>query len=232
MPCKRVVFADSHHAADCAQRLRQFAADRIYPLLLLERERELWVEFIPGEPVGRGDEAVLPDLAALLATLQKRAPRRVPLRETPWLTELRADLAFLEQVRVLDRATAGALSEWADGIAPSHVWEGVDCSDAIPKNFVTSPSDRLRAVDIESLAADQLLGVGAAKACLRWWTRPDACAAFLDALKAQGCPDYFAYFPFVELSFRAFWLKSSLLEGKKKFVNPGILTGLLESSSG
>src|SRR5688572_33378582 len=85
---KRIVFADSHHAAAVAARLSTFATERIYPGLVLERERELWVEFIEGDRVQSVDDALIDALAGLLCVLMKRAPRSLPLRETPWLANL------------------------------------------------------------------------------------------------------------------------------------------------
>jgi hypothetical protein len=215
--CKRVVFADSHHAAQAAARLQVFAADRIYPGLLLERERELWVEYVDGERVTAVDGALIGDLAALLGVLMKRAPHRVPLAETPWLANLELDLAFLAGVGVLESGVAARLADRARELAPREVWVGYDCSDAILKNFVREPGGRLRAIDVESLGADELLGSSAAKAATRWLgPRRDE---FLEALGEVGVPDFMPYFEFVELCFRAFWQKSSYLERKRRFLD-------------
>jgi hypothetical protein len=225
--CKRIVFADSHHASTLAGRLQTFAREAIYPGLILERERELWVEFVEGERARRVDDALLDGVAGLLATLMKRAPRRVPLRETPFLPDLERDLAFLTRAGVLDARSGDALASRARELAPAFVWVGYDCTDAILKNFVWTPEGRLRAVDVESLGADQLLGVGAAKAATRWLG--EHREEFLQRLKGLGVPEFESYFPFVELSFRAFWQKSSLLEGKRRFVDPGIFARFLET---
>ena len=105
-------------------------------------------------------------------------------------------------------------------LAPASLWVGHDCTDTILKNFVRTPEGRIRAVDVESLGADQLLGSGAAKACLRW-LGPER-ERFLARLRTAGVPDFFAYLPFVELCFLAFWTKSSFLEGKSRFVDPSL----------
>jgi hypothetical protein len=222
---KRIVFADSHHAAGVAARLQTFAGERIYPGLVLERERELWVEFIEGERVQRADDALIDALAALLCVLMKRAPRRVPLRETPWLANLELDLAFLAGVGVLDLDRAQKLTEVARERAPVEVWVGYDCTDAILKNFVWDTAGALRAVDVESLGADVLLGSGAAKASVRWLG--DRRGDFLTRLKELGAPDFESYFDFVELAFRAFWQKSSFLEKKRHFVDPALFDRFL-----
>jgi len=225
--CKRIVFADSHHAAATARRLQAFAQEAVYPELILERERELWVEYVDGTGVAVVDDALLDAMAALLCVLMKRAPRRVPLRDTPWLANLERDLAFLARAGVLEEVAARRLAGRARERAPDHVWVGYDCSDAILKNFVWTPDGRLRAVDVESLAADQLLGSGAAKAATRWLG--DHRSEFLKRLRDLGAPDFELYFDFVELSFRAFWQKSSLLEKKRRFVDPALFAPFLEA---
>jgi hypothetical protein len=222
---KRIVFADSHHAAMVAARLSAFARERIYPGLVLERENELWVEFIEGERVGQADDALIDSLARLLCVLMKRAPRRVALCETPWLANLELDLAFLARVGVLGEAESQRLAAIARERAPAEVWVGYDCTDAILKNFVWAERGGLRAVDVESLGADVLIGTGAAKASARWLG--DRRGDFLSRLKELGAPDFQSYFDFVELSFRAFWQKSSFLEKKRRFVDPAIFAPFL-----
>jgi hypothetical protein len=217
---KRIVFADSHQAAAVAARLQTFAHERIYPGLLLERERELWVEFIEGERVQRADDSLIDALAALLCVLMKRAPRRVALRETPWLANLELDLGFLARVGVLADADARRLAALARERAPAEVWVGYDCTDAILKNFVWAEAGGLRAVDVEGLGANVLLGTSAAKASVRWLG--DRTGDLLSRLKALGAPDFAPYFDFVDLSFRAFWQKSSFLEKKRQFVDPAV----------
>ncbi len=222
---KRIVFADSHHAAAVAARLQTFASERIYPGLVFERERELWVEFIEGEQVQRADDAFLDALAALLCVVMKRAPRRVPLRETPWLSSIEVDLAFLARVGVLPEPDALRLAAIARERAPTEVWVGYDDIDTILKNFVWERGGGLRAVDVESLGADVLIGTSAAKASVRWLG--DRREEFLSRIKELGAPDFASYFDFVELSFRAFWQKSSFLEKKHHFVDPGVFTRFL-----
>jgi hypothetical protein len=224
---KRIVFPDSHHAATVAARLSTFASERIYPGLVLERENELWVEYVEGERVRQADDALIDALARLLCVLMKRAPRRVALRETPWLANLETDLAFLARVGVLGDAESQRLAAIARERAPAEVWVGYDCTDAILKNFVWAERGGLRAVDVESLGADVLIGTGAAKASVRWLG--DRRSDFLACMKELGAPDFQSYFDFVELSFRAFWQKSSFLEKKRRFVDPAIFAPFLGS---
>lgn len=217
---KRVVLPDAHHAALVAARLRAFGPSGIYPSLIFEREREVWVEFVEGERVTAPTPDVVDGIADLLAVMHRREPRRLPAAETRFPHELRVDLRFLGDVGVIAPEFASELVERAEALAPAHLWVGHDCSDTILKNFVRTPEGRIRAVDVESLGAGQLLGSGAAKACLRW-LGPHR-ERFLSRLRAAGVPDFFPYLPFVELSFLAFWTKSSFLEGKSRFVNPSL----------
>jgi hypothetical protein len=217
---KRVVLPDAHHAAQVAARLREFGPSGIYPSLILEREREVWVEFVDGERPRAGSAQVVDGVADLLAVLMRRAPVRQPLAETPFLHELCVDLRFLAEVGVLAPQVSAALQERARRLAPDTVWVGYDCTDAILKNFVSTPGGRVRAVDVESLGAGQLLGSGAAKACLRWVGAERG--RFLDRLRGAGVPDFASYLPFVELCFLAFWTKSSFLEGKSRYVDPAL----------
>jgi hypothetical protein len=214
---KRVVLPDSYQAERAAANLSAFAADRIYPQLIFVKERELWVEYLEGRAIDSVDAQLVTRVAGLLACLNRRAPRRVPTPETPFLAALLRDLGFLADVGVLDAASARALGSRAEQLAPAELWVGYDCTDAILKNFILDPNGRLVAVDVESLGADQLIGSGAAKACARW-IGPHR-AAFLASLRAAGAPDFQRYWPFVELSFLAFWSKASFLEGKRRWVD-------------
>lgn len=214
---KRVVFPSAHQASQVATRLRAFGGSGLYPELLLEREREVWVEYIEGEPVRAVTPEVVAALANWLAELNLRAPWKAPLCETSWPHALRVDLDFLCDVGVLDPPSVAALAEFAERIAPEAVWLGHDCSDFILKNFVRLQDGRVRAVDVESLGTEELLGWGAAKASLRW-LGPER-ERFLALLDERGAPDYRSYFAYVELAFVAFWTKSSYLEGKSRFVD-------------
>lgn len=217
---KRVVLPDGHHTAQVVANLREFAADRIYPDVIFAKERELWVDFVEGRRIERVDAQLVERMAALLALLNRRDPRRVPIEQTPFLHALHVDLRFLREAGVLAAKAYRDLDAAADASAPASVWVGYDCTDAILKNFVRADDGRLVAIDVESLGADQLIGSGAAKACLRWLG--EHRTAFLERLRALEAPDFQAYLPFVELSFLAFWTKASLLEGKRRYVDAAL----------
>jgi hypothetical protein len=222
---KRVVFPDSHHAEIAAERLEAFGPSGIYPALVLQRERELWVEWVEGEPLREADREVVAGLADLFAVLYGRDPRIAATLDTPFAWGLHRDLRFLRDAGVIAPGVYRVLDEIAHKLTPKQVWVGHDCTDAILKNFVRDARGRVRAIDVESLGAEQLLGIGVAKAAVRWlgpWR-----AAFLAELRAREVPDFHAYFPFVEMCFVAFWQKSSFLEKERRFVDPALFDRFL-----
>ncbi len=214
---KRVVLPDSYAAASVAARLREFGPSGIYPQLVFEKEREVLVEYIEGRRVEGIDTALLEDLASLLATLYKRTPQLKAASDTRWNHTTHVDLHFLQHVGVLSEARYRQLDSLVDRITPEQVWVGYECTDVILKNFVRDDDGRLRCIDVESLSADQLIGSGVAKACVRW-LGPHR-ERFLGLIEKQGVPDFSSYMPFVELSFLAFWVKQSFLEKKTRFVD-------------
>lgn len=217
---KRIIMADSHQSQGIAKNLGAFADTEIFPRLVFSKERELWVEFIAGRALDRVDAEAAEQVARLLATVNGRRPRCVPLDDTPYLHALRMDLRFLEQVGVLGGDAVRDLVTRAEACAPPHVWIGYDYTDPILKNFVRADDGRLVAVDVESLDADQLIGTGAAKACVRW-LGPHR-DLFLATMRDAGAPDFQSYLSFVELHFLAYWTKASFLEGKHRYVDSGL----------
>ena len=224
---KHVVFPDSYQAAKVAIHLRSFAATGIYPDLILERENELWVEYIEGEQVVSADAAVVEKIADLFGVLYGRDPKLLATDQTAFAHELHSDLEFLNAVGVLGDGVHTLLQETAERETPKEVWVGYDCTDAILKNFVLDPEGRLRGVDVESLNGDQLIGSGFAKANVRWLGAHSE--SFLARLRERTVPDFQAYLPFIEMSFVAFWLKSSFLEKKNRFVDPRLFDRFLGS---
>ncbi len=225
---KRIVFPDSYEAARVARSLRVFGPSGIVPAVLLQRERDLWLEFVEGQPLNELDsidEETLERLAEVFATLYSREPRLVALDRTSFAHALFTDLEFLRDVGVLSSGVQELLAEFTERKAPKEVWVGYDCTDAILKNFVREPSGRVRLVDAETVGVDQMIGTGVAKASLRWLgPRRDA---FVESLVRRGAPDFRGYLDWAELSFAAFWVKSSFLERKKRFIDAGVFDRFL-----
>jgi hypothetical protein len=215
---KRIVQPDSYTAHVIAENLTRFGDTDRVPGLVIEYEREIWVDFVEGHRPGPVDEKLARAVADFFAELYAREARLVPADRTPFPARLRRNLRFLHGVGVLDAALAADLQAAVLGCAPDRVWVGFDYTDAVLKNFIAAADDgRICAVDVESLAADELIGVGFAKASERW-LGPHR-DAFLDQLFRPGVPDFRPYLPFVELHFLAHWTQRAFMERKWRFVD-------------
>ena len=214
---KRLIEPDSYTAACIAGNLTRFGETDRLPGLVTEYEREVWVDFLPGHALGRIDEKLARQVADFFAVLYAREARLLPSVATPFPARLRRNLRFLGGVGVLDAAFRADLEEAAERLVPDELWVGFDYTDAVRKNFIAAADDgRICAIDVESLASDELIGVGFAKAAERWLGshRGD----FLDQLQRPGVPDFRPYLPFVELYFLAHWMQRAFLERKWRFV--------------
>lgn len=226
--CKRIVFADSHVAARVARALSAFAPSGICPGILLLRDRDLWLEWIEGDPLcdlTPLSPASLDGVARILAELNRRAPHALALAGSEYAHQLRLDLDFLRDVGSLGPVQHAGLVERMQAWAPRRVWIGWDCTDAILKNFVREPGGRVVLVDAETLGEQQLVGLGFAKASLRWLG--DDRDAFLARLAELGAPDLRDQARWLELCFAAFWVKSSLLAQKRRYSDPRLFERFL-----
>lgn len=214
---KRIIQPDSYTAARIAENLTRFGESDRLPRLVTEYEREVWVDFLPGHALGPVDEKLARQLADFFAELYARAPRLLPAAATPFPARLRRNLRVLSEVGVLEATLRADLERAAERLAPDTLWVGFDYTDAVRKNFIAAADDgRICAVDVESLAADELIGVGFAKAAERWLG--SYRDAFLDQLRQPGVPDFLPYLPFVELYFLAHWTQRAFFERKWRFV--------------
>lgn len=215
---KRLVQPDSYAAARIADTLARFGdTDRI-PGLASEYEREVWVDFIDGHAPGPVDEKLARRVADFFAELHAREPRLLPAAETPFPARLQRNLRFLGGVGVFDATLQAELEQAAHRLEPEQLWVGFDYTDAVLKNFIAAADDgRICAIDVESIAADELIGVGFAKAAERW-LGPHR-DAFLDQLMRSSVPDFRPYLPFVELCFLAHWTQRAFMERKWRFVD-------------
>ena len=217
---KQIVFQDAFLAERTAAHLDALADTGLLPRKLARYANELWVEFIEGDELDPSAAPPESELAALFATLYARGPQ--PLRQSS--DALRADtqaqLALLRGVGVLDDATLRSLESRCLASLPPSLTRGFDYLDARPGNFLRDRDGRLRIIDLESLAADELQGVGAARAWLRW---PGLSRErLLAAIARAGGPDLSAAAAFLELRFAAGWTVRSLLLRKEKLVDPAL----------
>jgi len=215
---KRTIQPDSY-TAECIERsLEAFAESDRLPGVAIQYERELWVEFIDGERLKSADGEVVRAVAELFSILHRNNPRLVATDETRFGTRLRRSLRFLHRVGVLNADVYADLREAAQRLQPTSVWVGYEYTDAILKNFIVAADDgRTCAIDVESLAADELIGMGYAKASQFWLG--EYKAEFLEHLSGHGGPDFRPYLPFVELYFLSQWMQRAFIEQKWRFVD-------------
>ncbi|MEM7055156.1 MAG: hypothetical protein AAF446_11535, partial [Pseudomonadota bacterium] len=112
--------------------------------------------------------------------------------------------------------TADRLLGLAQRIQPDRVLTGWDYVDPVTKNFLLT-SQKLVAIDVESLVSATPLGTGLAKAQLHWLDD-----AKLDSLQhrihQQSGPDILPQIEYIALCFRVAWAKRKLLQGKRNFI--------------
>lgn len=142
----------------------------------------------------------------------------MPAAGSIWLTRLHRDLRFLERVGVLSAAARGGIVQGIGGITPASLWVGFDYNDPVVKNFVVTAEGLVCGIDIESLLEEQLMGLGVAKALMRWME--PYRTVFLEAFAATDAPDFIPYLDFVELSHLAAYTKLMFVERKWANVDP------------
>jgi hypothetical protein len=131
--------------------------------------------------------------------------------QSPFPGRLYQDLHFLRQINVLTQDSYQDLQAAAHDLIPEKVWVGHEYTDPVLKNFIARKENgRICVVDVDGLAGNQLLGIGVAKACVRWLG--PYRSLFFSSLAKQGAPDFQKYFSFVELCFLAKWMKRAFLE--------------------
>jgi hypothetical protein len=225
---KRVVFGDSFQAAQVEAALDAFAQSRRFPPLVHRHENELLVGFVEGRSFDREDSADRARLADFLAELWQRASVERPRSELSFDARLAVDLDLLVQARVIEVARAEALAERARAVAPETVWMGYDYVDPVTKNFLIE-NDRLVAIDVESLQADQPLGTGLAQASLRWLA-PGDVAVMASQVAESGGPDIDAQLDYVRLITTVAWTKRKFLQGKTHFIRPEHFDAVLKET--
>ncbi|MDH5587350.1 MAG: hypothetical protein OEZ05_12035, partial [Nitrospirota bacterium] len=169
-------------------------------------------------PVRSVDEGFVLKIAEFYATVYGKAPRLVNASQSPYPSRLFQDLRFLRQINVLTLDLYRDLQKTGEAIIPEEVWVGYDYTDPVLKNFLLrQDTNHICVVDVDGLAESQLLGIGVAKACVRWLGPYQDL--FFSSLAKQGAPDIQKYFSFVELCFLAKWMKRAFLEHDWKVID-------------
>ncbi|MCC5865472.1 MAG: hypothetical protein JJU31_10165 [Wenzhouxiangella sp.] len=221
---KRVIFETEQEAVRVASCLRALKPSSRFPRLLSEAGRRLEVEFLAG-PVARrrrrtDHAAVAEFFVDLYAGQTLRAADPAGLA---WVSEFDKALARLHAAAWIDAREAERLAELARDWQPPQVWLGHEYIDPIARNFVIN-DQRAMAIDIEALWPDQPLGLGLAKAALRWLhTPPDAV---LKAVLKRSGTDLQDQYPWVSLCFTALYFAQKLDQNKPGHIRIQALTGL------
>jgi hypothetical protein len=209
---KRVILRDSYLATLIEQSLEAFGPSTRLPELVMRYEHEVWVEFVAGEIPNGPSEQLAADLARFYAHVYSRSPRQVESDGDIWTTRLRRDIRFLANVGVLSPEVDASLERSLVSRIPPRYWIGYDYNDPVIKNFVYGPGGELNGIDIEALVPEQLIGLGVAKALMRWM-EPHR-TIFFDTYAKSGGPDIAPFFDFVELSQLAAYTKLMFVERK------------------
>lgn len=218
---KRLILCDSYLTAELERYLEKFEGSGYFPPLVARYERELWLEYIEGHKVKNVDESLVKQVAEFYGTLYKVESTLVETSQTSYPDHLLQDLRFLSQVGVLSSSDLRDLQGGIPTMTPKQVWIGYEYTDPVLKNFILLPeTGRLCVVDVDGLTNNQLLGIGIAKACVRWLSPHQRL--FFSHLSQQGSPDFHSYFDFVELCFLARWTKRAFFEQDWDVIQPSL----------
>ena len=220
---KQVSFADTPRAEACAAALRALEPSGCFPALVRHHEHQVWTEFVNGHSPGHspGDA---PDERAALVDFFVTLYARPAEGGAPDLPAHRRELEFLHSAGYLEPARLKAVAERAERLAPANLALGHDYLDPVRKNFILTGAGAV-GIDIEALLAGQPLGLGLAKARLRWLG--DDHARVLEALRARGHGDVADQFEFVEQLFVVRYFVDKLIQRKPGHIDAGVLERLV-----
>ena len=208
---KRLILCDSFLATAIEQHLESFKQSGYFPPLVARYEHEIWLEYVEGIPVRSVDEQFVLKIAEFYGTVYGKNPMLMETKQSSFPGTLLQDLRFLHQISVLTPDVYRDLQAAVPDLIPEKIWVGYEYTDPVLKNFLLRKDNgQLCVVDVDGLAEKQLLGIGVAKACVRWLG--PYRALFFSSLAKQGAPDFQKYFGFVELCFLAKWMKRAFLE--------------------
>ena len=215
---KRLILCDSYLADEIERLLDSFLDSGYFQPLVARYEHEIWLEYVEGEAIRSVDEPLVLKIAEFYATVYGNNPVLLDSNQSPFSDRLLQDLRFLSQIGVLPPASYLDLQAAVPDLTPKQVWVGYEYTDPVLKNFLMRPENgRICVVDVDGLAGNQLLGIGVAKACVRWLGPYQSL--FFSSLANHGAPDFQAYFNFVELCFLAKWTKRAFLEQDWKVID-------------
>jgi len=215
---KRLILCDSFLASEIEQHLGSFLESGYFPPIVVRYEHEIWLEYVEGVPIRSVNEDLVLKIAEFYATVYGKTPILLNAKQSAFPDRLLQDLRFLHQIGVLTQDSYRDLQAAVHDLIPEQVWVGYEYTDPVLKNFILrTDTGRICVVDVDGLAGNQLLGIGVAKACVRWLGPYQSL--FFSSLAKQGAPDFQAYFRFVELCFLAKWMKRAYMEHDWKVID-------------
>lgn len=221
---KQVRFPDTAEARRVEQILRQTRTLGLFPDFVFRLESTLWVRFVPGVPLDTGKPDHVSGIGAFFAGLYRHRTQRVDTATTDLHQRLFDNLRVLEEVGGLSGEKVRALTALAEKIRPERVWMGLEYIDPLRKNFVLA-AHGVVGIDIEAIQDKQLLGIGLAKARVRWLDQP--AAEILESLAARGGPDLKDQYDYAHLYFLAHYGVQNLFRGKPGRLGPEAFEALL-----
>lgn len=213
---KRIRFHHTSEAIAVEEALVALGRYGGVPSLVVRYGCDLWLEYVQGEvldPHAAGQEL----LPRFFGELYRRGCRMAAISTTGVPVRLRKDIEFLQRTGYLKPAVCRRLFEKADELEPEQVWLGFEYIDPLPKNFIVRDA-MIVGIDVEALRPDTLLGVGPAKAFLRWYREP--VADFLVRLGREGAPDISGQLEYADLYFRCMYAKEKTFQRKTHLAPP------------
>lgn len=226
---KQVRFSSVAEARRVEDILRTTQDSKLFPTLVHRLESTLWVRFVPGANIDTANPEHLDAVTRFFASLYAQRPRRILLAETDLPSRLRTHIETLEEVGCIDAHRRQRLLSLGEALAPDSVWIGLEYIDSLRKNLILANSGVV-GIDVEAAWDDQLLGLGLAKARLRWLEQP--AAPIIDRLLELGAPDLREQYPYAHLVFLAQYGVQNLFRGKPGQVPAKALDALLDERGG
>ena len=213
---KRIKFIDNQTPKQFKDILNKFTQKNHFPGVFHHYENELWVEYIEGDllDVDNMNDMICKQFAQLYSDLYKEDA--ILVDSQPYEDEIKNNLEFLEKMNIITFEDHQKLCLLLTSITPPQIWQGLDYTDALAKNFLLASEDKkLMAIDIESLQTNTLLGCGLAKALARWMPESHF-NQIMEYIQSQNVPTFYEHMDFSHLYFRTKWLKTLLLRNKIK----------------